>query len=159
MTTDPTAATGRTELRQSTGNALQFPIFIAVVVLAVFVRQFFGAPPSPTVIVICAVAFALDLLFVRYCLRHMGTLVVTPTVITFTHDRGSDRADQVIRRVDGSVLGFRVARNGPMGSQYTGYTLKLRDNATGDEIYAGSFGRQKIRGACQAQGWTFDKES
>jgi hypothetical protein len=36
-----------------------------------------------------------------------------------------------------------------------GYALKLRDNATGKEVYAGAFGRGKVRQACESQGWSF----
>jgi hypothetical protein len=39
--------------------------------------------------------------------------------------------------------------------QYTGYVLKLRDNATGKEVYAGAFGRRKVQQACKSQGWSF----
>jgi hypothetical protein len=48
-----------------------------------------------------------------------------------------------------------MAANGPVGSEYTGYALKLRDNATGQEIYAAAFGRRKVRQACESQGWSF----
>jgi hypothetical protein len=62
----------------------------------------------------------------------------------------------VIQRVDGSTLSFRVAANGPVGSKNTGYILKLRDNATGHEVFAGAFGRKKVQEACEAQGWSFN---
>jgi hypothetical protein len=43
-----------------------------------------------------------------------------------------------------------------MGSQYTGYMLKLRDAATGREVFAGVFGgRKRVQEACEAQGWRF----
>jgi hypothetical protein len=48
-----------------------------------------------------------------------------------------------------------VGANGPVGLQYTGYVLKLRDNATGEEVYAGAFGRRKVQQACESQGWSF----
>jgi hypothetical protein len=35
------------------------------------------------------------------------------------------------------MLGFRMVVNSPVGSDCTGYVLKLRDNATGKEVYAG----------------------
>jgi hypothetical protein len=57
----------------------------------------------------------------------------------------------------GSTLSFRVGANGPVGMQYTAYVLKLRDNATGKEVYAGAFGRRKVQQACQAQGWSFSR--
>jgi hypothetical protein len=53
------------------------------------------------------------------------------------------------------MLSFRMAANGPVGSEYTGYALKLRDNATGKEVYAGAFGRRKVQQACESQGWPF----
>jgi hypothetical protein len=58
-------------------------------------------------------------------------------------------------RPAGSTLSFRVGANGPVGLQYTGYVLKLRDNATGEEVYAGAFGRRKVQQACESQGWSF----
>ena len=48
-----------------------------------------------------------------------------------------------------------MAANGPIGSDHTGYALKLRDNATGKEVYAGAFGRRKVQQACESQGWSF----
>jgi hypothetical protein len=145
------------ELQQSTLNALQLPIFIAVLLVAVVVRQFIGMPPSATVIGVCVAAGALDALFAWYLLDHTGTMVVTPARITFTRRSGARDGDahQVIERVEGSALTFRVARNGPMGSKYTGYILMLRDNATGSEAFAGAFGRRKVQQACESQGWTF----
>ena len=59
---------------------------------------------------------------------------------------------QVIQRAAGSTLSFRMGAKGPVGSQYTGYALKLRDNATGKEVYAGAFGRRKVQQACESQG-------
>jgi hypothetical protein len=151
--------TRRVELRQSKSNALQFPIFIGVLVVAVVVRQFFGSAPNPIIIAICAAAVVLDLLFARYVLRSSGVLVVTPDAITFTRRQrdGGDGAGpgQVIQRAAGSMLSFRVARNGPLGSKYTGYVLKLRDTATGDEVFAGAFGRRPVQQACESQGWSF----
>ena len=84
-------------------------------------------------------------------------MVVTPDDITFTRQRGRKRPvnQQVIQRVDDSVLTFRMAANGPVGSEHTGYALKLRDNATGCEVYAGAFGRGRVQRACASQGWRF----
>ena len=48
-----------------------------------------------------------------------------------------------------------MGANGLVGSGYTGYVLKLRDNATGEEVHAGAFGRRKVRQACESQGWSF----
>ena len=149
----------RVDLRQSKSNALQLPIFIGVVVIAIVVRQFFGTAPSPIVMGICAAAVILDLVFASYLLRNTGSLVVTPDDVTFTrHQRDGGQGGgplQVIQRVAGSTLSFRVARNGPFGSKYTGYALKLRDNATGDEVFAGAFGRSRVQQACESQGWSF----
>jgi hypothetical protein len=148
---------GQIELRQSAANMLGLPILIAVCVLAVAVRQLFGHPPSAIVLGACAGVAALDVVLAVYFLRNMGsTLVVTADDITFTrHPRKGPAPQQVIQRADGSTLSFRVGANGPVGSQYTGYVLKLRDNATGKEVYAGAFGRRKVQQACESQGWSF----
>jgi hypothetical protein len=150
------AAGGQIELRQSAANMLGLPILIAVCVVAVVVRQLFGQP-SAIVLGVCAAAAALDVALAVYLLRNMGsTLTVTADDITFTrHPRRGPAPQQVIQRAAGSTLSFRVGANGPVGSQYTGYVLKLRDNATGKEVYAGAFGRRKVQQACQAQGWSF----
>jgi hypothetical protein len=149
----------RVELRQSRSNALQLPMFIGVIVIAIVLRQVLGSSPSPIVIAVCAAAIALNLVFVSYLLRNIGTLVVTADDITFTRghrDGGDDRGpSQVIQRAAGSTLSFRVARNGPMGSKYTGYVRKLRDNATGHEVFAGAFDRRQVQQACESQGWSF----
>jgi hypothetical protein len=87
-----------------------------------------------------------------------STLVVTADDITFTrrHRRGQGPpSQQAIRRAAGSTLSFRMAANGLVGSGYTGYVLKLRDDATGKEVYAGAFGRRKVQQACESQGWSF----
>jgi len=148
---------GQTELRQSAANLLSLPILIAVALLAVIVRQLFVHPPSATVLGVCAVAAVLDIVLAVYLMRNMGsTLVVTAEDITFTrHRRRGPAPQQVIRRAADSALSFRVGANGPVGSEYTGYALKLRDNATGQEVYAGAFGRGKVRQACESQGWSF----
>ncbi|HTZ30277.1 MAG TPA: hypothetical protein VMC83_40165 [Streptosporangiaceae bacterium] len=147
---------GQIELRQSAANMLGLPILIAVCLVAVVVRQLFGQP-SAIVLVVCAAVAALDVVLAVYFLRNMGsTLTVTADNITFTrHPRRGPAPQQVIQRAAGSTLSFRVGANGPVGSQYTGYVLKLRDNATGKEVYAGAFGRRKVQQACQAQGWSF----
>jgi hypothetical protein len=150
-------ADGRIELRQSAANMLGLPILIAVCLLAVIIRQLFGSSPSAIVLGVCAAAAVLDIALAVYLLRNMGsTLVVTPDDITFArHPRRGPAPPQVIQRAAGSTLSFRVAANGPVGSQYTGYALKLRDNATGKEVYAGAFGRRKVQQACESQGWSF----
>ena len=146
-------------MRQSTINVLQYPILVAVVLLAIVIRQFFGSPPSAVVLGVCAGLAALDIVWAVVSLRNIGAaLIVTAQDITFTrrHRPGKSPATpQVIQRTAGSTLSFRVAANGPVGSEYTGYVLKLRDNATGKEVYAGTFGRRKVQQACESQGWSF----
>jgi hypothetical protein len=150
---------GRAELRQSAANLLQFPGLVAVVLLAIVIRQLFVHPPSTIILGVCAGLAALDIVLAVYLLRNMGsTLVVTADDITFTrrHRRGKGPPpQQVIQRAAGSTLSFRMAANSPVGSGYTGYVLKLRDNATGKEVYAGAFGRRKVQQACESQGWSF----
>jgi hypothetical protein len=101
----------------------------------------------------------LDIVLAVYLLRNMGsTLVVTADDITFTRRRRRGKGPssrQVIRRAAGSMLSFRMAGNGLAGSEYTSYVLKLRDNATGQEVYAGAFGRRRAQKACESQGWSF----
>ena len=145
------------ELRQSAANLLGLPILIAVCLLAVIVRQLFVHPPSAIILGVCAAAAVLDIVLAVYLLRNLGsTLVITADDITFTrHRRRGPAPQQVIQRADGSALSFRMAANGPVGSQSTGYALKLRDNATGEEVYAGAFGRRKVQQACESQGWSF----
>ena len=152
------ASSGRVELRQSTASVLQLPILIAVALLAVVIRELVAGPFSPTVLGVCAAAGALDIVLARYFLRTVtSTLVITADDITFTRRRdghGPGRP-RVIRRTASSTLSLRVGANGPVGSDYTGYMLKLRDNATGAEVYAGAFGRRKVQQACESQGWAF----
>jgi hypothetical protein len=142
------------ELRQSVTNMLSLPILIAVVLLAVVIRQLFASSPSAIVIGVCAGVAVLDISLGAYFVRSMGaTLVVTVDSITYTPRRRA--AQQVIQRADDSTLSFRMAGNGPTGSEFTGYVLKLRDNATGQEFFAGPFGRTKVQKACESQGWSF----
>jgi hypothetical protein len=145
------------ELRQSAANLLSLPILIAVCLLAVIIRQLFVHPPSAIILGVCAGAAVLDILLGVYFLRNMAsTLTVTAGDITFTRRRRrGPAAQQIIQRSADSTLSFRMAANGPVGSQYTGYALKLRDNATGKEVYAGAFGRRKVQQACESQGWSF----
>lgn len=155
-----TDAPARVELAQSTGNLLGLPILIAVVLVAIVISQFAYGSVSGTVLAVCAVVAALDALLAAWVLRNLGvTLVITPDDITFDRRPGAGRkhfAPEVIRRTDGSRLRFRVARNGPMGSQHTGYALKLYDEATGQEVSAAAFGgRQRVQRACESQGWSF----
>jgi hypothetical protein len=150
---------GQAELRQSAANMLQLPGLFAVVLLAIVIRQLFVHPPSMIVLGVCAGLAPLDVVLAVYLLRNMGsTLVVTADEITFTRRRRPGRGpapQRVIQRTAGSTLSFRMAANGPVGSEYTGYALKLRDNATGQEVYAGAFGRRKVQQACESQGWSF----
>jgi hypothetical protein len=140
-------------LEQSSGNLLGLPLLVAVVLVAIVVSALAHGSPNPVVLGVCAGAAVLDGLFAAYVLRNLGaTLVVTPDEITFR--RHGNVA--VINRAEASRLRFRTARNGPMGSQYTGYTLKLRDDATGQEVFVGTFGgRRRVQQACEAQGWSF----
>jgi hypothetical protein len=151
---------GRVVLRQSTTSALALPMLIAVVLVAIVISQLFAARPNPAVFAGCAGVAALDVLFGWYFLRQGGsTLVVTATEITFTRPhRGGLKSPPnrlVIERTPGSTLSFRSAPNGIVGSKYTGYALKLRDDATGNEVFAGAFGRGRVQRACESQGWTF----
>lgn len=147
------------ELRQSAANLLQLPVLFAAAVLAMVIRQLFVHPPSTIIFGACAGLAALDIVLAVYLLRNMGsTLAVTADDITFTRRRRRGKGpppQQVIQRAAGSMLSFRMASNGPVGSEYTGYALKLRDNATGKEVYAGAFGRRKVQQACESQGWSF----
>jgi hypothetical protein len=152
-------ARGPVELRQPAANLLQLPGLFAVALLAIVIRQLFVHPPSTIILGVCAGLAALDIVLAGYLLRTMGsTLVVTADDITVTRRRRRGTGpppQQVIRRAAGSTLSFRMAANGPVGSEYTGYALKLRDDATGQEVYAGAFGRRKVQQACQSQGWSF----
>jgi hypothetical protein len=145
------------ELRQSAANLLGLPILIAVCLVAVIVRELFVHPPGAIVLGVCAGAAALDIVLAVYLLRNMGsTLTVTADDITFMRSRRSSPArQQIIQRAVDSTLSFRMAANGPSGLEYTGYALKLRDSATGKEVYAGAFGRRKVQQACESQGWSF----
>lgn len=149
---------GRVELRQSRSNQVGLSILIAVVLAAVVVRQLFAHRPSAVVFIVCGVAAALDALLAWYLVRNSGSsLVVTADDITFTRYQGRKRPPNqlVISRTPDSRLSFRAAANGMVGSEYTGYALKLRDDATGHEVYAGAFGRRQVRQACESQGWSF----
>jgi hypothetical protein len=145
------------ELRQSAANLLSLPILIAVCLVAVIIRQLFVHPPSAIVFGVCAGAAALDIVLTVYFLRNMGsTLTVTADDITFTRRRRTRPApQQIIQRTADSTLTFRMAANGPVGSEYTGFALKLRGSSTGKEVYAGAFGRRKVQQARESQGWRF----
>jgi hypothetical protein len=132
-------------------------VLIAVVLIAVVVRQLFVHPPSAIVFGVCAVVALLDVGFAWYLLRVGGAIfTVTPTEITFTarpipHAHGRRPPPQVIRRAGGSTLSFQVQDQGIEARSL----LKLRDDATGQEVAATVFGRRKVRRACESQGWPF----
>jgi hypothetical protein len=151
---------GRVELRQSNANALGLPILIAVVLVAIVISQLFAPQPSAAVFTGCAAVAVLDVFSGWYFFRQGGsTLVITANDITFTRPhRGGLKSPPnrlVIERTPASTLSFRSAPNGVIGSKYTGYALKLRDDATGDEVFAGAFGRGRVQQACESQGWSF----
>jgi hypothetical protein len=148
---------GRIELRQTTSNQLGLPLLIGAALVAIVVSQFAHGDASPTVLGVCAGAAVLDVLLALYLMRNLRSdLVVTRDDITFTRRQGKRPPSRfVISRTDHSTLTFRASRNGPMGSKYTGYTLKLRDTATGDEVIVGAFGRKRVQQACESLGWSF----
>jgi hypothetical protein len=151
-------AGGRTELRETRADVLAFPGFIAVVLLAIVVRQLFAHPPSAIVFGVCAALAVLDIVFAWYLLRTgRATFAVTPDDITFTPRRGTGASGpqpQIIQRTAGSTLRFRLQESGIVGGQVQ-YRLKLHDDASGEEVGATSFGRRKVRRACESQGWPF----
>jgi hypothetical protein len=135
-------------------------VLIAIVLIAVVVRQLFVHPPSVIVFGVCAVLALLDVGFAWYLLRVGGAIFsVTPTEITFTarpiaHAHGKRPPPQVIRRTGGSTLSFRVQDKGIAGDQAQSL-LKLRDDVTGQEVAATVFGHRQVRRACESQGWRF----
>jgi hypothetical protein len=152
-------------LRETRTDVLRSPAFgpvvlIAVVLIAVVVRQLFVHPPSAIVFGVCAAGALLDVALAWYLLRVGGAIfTVTPTDITFiarpiAHAQGKRPPPQVIRRTGGSTLSFRVQDKGIAGDQAQSL-LKLRDDATGQEVAATVFGRRKVRRACESQGWPF----
>jgi hypothetical protein len=146
-------------LRETRADVLALPGFIAVVLFAVIIRQLFAHPPSVTILVVCAVLVILDVVVFGRFLLSTGRagFAVTPDDITFTPRQGRDfegAKPQVIQRTASSTLSFRLQSNGFIGNQPS-YLLKLRDNATQEEISATTFGRSKVRRACESQGWKF----
>ena len=107
-------------------------------------------------LIVCGVLAALDVLFVLWVLRQRTpSLVVTPDQITFTRQQGTPKEKSfTITRSPESKLRFRLQSNGFIGGQMQ-MLLKLRDEATGTEVPASSFGKRKVRQACESQGWTF----
>lgn len=155
--TDPTS--GRTELNQSRSNLLGLPILIGAALVAVVLREVLSSDPSTPALVVCGVVAVLDVMLTVYLLRNLeSTLVVTHDEITFSRRKVggfNDFEPEQIKRSPNSVLTFRTARNGPFGADFTGYILKLRDESSGQEVFAGAFGRNKVQQACESQGWTF----
>ncbi|HEX3824832.1 MAG TPA: hypothetical protein VHV79_10250 [Mycobacteriales bacterium] len=153
------ASSDQRVLQQSKGNLLGLPILIAVCVLAVVLREAFAKHPSWVTIGVCVAAAVLDVVLTLYLLRNLSaTLVVTSEEITFARRKvgGFNKfTPQYIHRAPDSKLTFRSARNGPFGADFTGYTLVLRDDATGQEVGVGSFGRPAVQDACEAEGWSF----
>jgi hypothetical protein len=151
-------AGGQTLLRETRADVLAFPGFLAVVVIAALIRAFFAHPRSPAALSVCAVILALDVVLAWYVQRTgRASFAVTPDDITFTPRPGTGATPpppQVLRRTAGSTLSFRMQDNGIIGGQQV-FRLKLRDDATGEEIAATTFGRVKVRRACQSQGWPF----
>jgi hypothetical protein len=154
---------GSTELRETRTDVFGYPAFfpvlvIAVLLIAVVVRQLFVHPPSAVVFIVCAVGAVLDVALAWYLLRVGGAIfVATPSDITFTPRPvalGKRPPPQVIRRASGSTLSFRVRQDGIIGDQAQSL-LKLRDDATGQEVAVAVFGRRRVRRACESQGWPF----
>ncbi|MBV9487979.1 MAG: hypothetical protein JO246_18235 [Frankiaceae bacterium] len=147
---------GRTEVRLSNADAVALPIFIAVVLLAIVVRQFIPPPPSAITLAVCGALGVLDAIFARWLLRR-GTarFVATPDEIRIERPaRSPDAKPEVLHRSPETTLSFRLKSNGVVGEQVS-YLLKLHDNATGDELLVDLFGKRKVRQACEAQAWQF----
>jgi hypothetical protein len=155
----PVVSSHQTVLRQSKGNLLGLPILIAICDIAVILREAFAKHPSTVVIAVCVVVAALTVVLTVYFLRNLSaTLVVTYDEITFSRRRvgGFNKFTPAqIHRATDSKLIFRSARNGPFGADFTGYTFVLHDDATGQEVGVGSFGRREVQDACEAEGWSF----
>lgn len=147
---------GRTEITQSPQDMLGLPLLIAIVLVAVVARQFLPPPANPVVVIVCGVIAVFDGAFVLWVLRQKTpNLVVTPDQITFTRQQGTPKEKSfTITHSPESKLRFRLVSNGFIGGQMQ-MVLKLRDEATGTEVPASSFGKRKVRQACESQGWTF----
>lgn len=145
-------------LRETRADILALPGILAVFLLAAILRVAFASSPSVSAIVVCAVLVGLDALLAWYVLRTgAATFVVTADDITFTPRPGTGRTrppPQVIRRSPGGTLSFHLKDGGNVAGQQAFY-LHLRGNATGQEISATTFGRRKVRRACESQGWHF----
>jgi hypothetical protein len=154
-----TLVTGeRTVLQQSRAGVQAFPGCLALLLVAVVVRQLFVHPPSVAVFIGCGVLAVLDLAFARALWTGASaTLVVTPGDITYTARQGCGvrpSGPQILKRTGDSTLSFRVQQAGFTGSQVR-YRLLLHDDATNEEITVRPFGRGKVRRACESQGWRF----
>jgi hypothetical protein len=152
-------AAGRTMLRETRADVLAFPGFIAVVMIVAFIRVLTARHPQTAAIVICVALLLADIFLFWYLPRTgRASFVVTADDITFTPRQGRGHQGarpQVLHRSPGTTtLSFHLQDNGFVGTQQV-YRLKLRDDATGNEIAATPFGRVKVRRACESQGWTF----
>lgn len=145
-------------LRETRADVLALPGFLAVVVLAAVIRVLLARQPSPAALGVCAVLAVLDAVLAWYVLRTgRAAFAVTADQITFTPRPGTGTRrppPQAIRRVPGSALSFRLQDGGIIGGQQT-FRLRLHDDATGQEVAATSFGRARVRRACESQGWHF----
>jgi hypothetical protein len=145
-------------LRETRADVLAFPGLLAVVLIVALIRVLTARHPQPAAIGVCAALIALDLLLFWYLPKTgRASFVVTPDDITFTPRQGrgyKGAKPQVLRHSPGSTLSFHMVDGGFVGDQQV-YHLKLRDSVTGDEIAATTFGRVKVRRACESQGWTF----
>ena len=150
-------ANGRTELRQNRANMLAFPGLLMVVLLAVCVSNLFAHPSNPVVFGVCGALGVLDIFFGWFLLRAGSvTFAVTPQSITFTAAQGKGTrklTPRVIGRTEGGTLSFRLASGGNLADDQA--TLKLHDDATGNEVPVLPFGRHQIKQACESQGWRF----
>lgn len=150
-------APGRYELRESRADVLALPILIAVVLLAVIVRDRFAHRPSATVLGICLGIALLDGVLAWYVLQTgKASLVVTPDEITYTPRQGRFAGigpSQVIQRTAEGRLSFYVKHD--FSSYISSGVLYLRDDATGKQISVQLFNRWSVRHACEAEGWPF----
>lgn len=146
--------------RESRYSQLGLPMFIAVLLVVVAVRMAFAPSHSAAEFVVFPAIAVLGVVLTWYMLASgRATFVVTAEDITYNPRPGRRRAHQhvrprVIRRTPGSTLSFRIESAGNTDGQPM-YRLRLRDDATGDEIPVAPFGRVKVRQACESHGWQF----
>jgi hypothetical protein len=129
-----------------------------VIMLAAILREAFVHPPSAAIPIVCAAAAVGDVFLALFLLSTgRASFVVSPDDITFTPRQGRDfegAKPQGIRRTGTSTLSFRLQSNCFVGNQPS-YLLRLRDDATQEEVAATSFGRARVRRACESRGWRF----